>query len=127
MTNSEKLINWVAEQHGDQLIKKTRLPYLNHLTAVGNLSESFVRLGFEIGLCHDLLEDTSASDESLFNALQNFGYSLDDTNRIVDCVKELTDVFSKNQFPELSKKERKKRESERLVSISPTSQTVKYA
>jgi len=127
MIKTEQLINWVAEQHGGQIIKKTKLPYFTHLLTVASTSKPFVKFGFEIGLCHDLLEDTDTSIELLFNTLQSFGYSFDDANEITICVKELTDVYTKNDFPFLSKKARKKRENRRLVSISPTAQTVKYA
>jgi len=127
MTSAEKLTDWVAEQHGGQLIRKSGLPYFTHLLTVAYMSKAFVKFGFEIGLCHDLLEDTATGIESLFNALQGFGYSFAAANEITFCVKELTDFFNKNDFPALSKKERKKREEGRLISISPTSQTVKYA
>jgi len=127
MTKTERLISWVAEQHGGQIIRKTKLPYFTHLLSVASTSKPFVKFGFEIGLCHDLLEDTNTSIELLFNTLQSFGYSFDDANEITVCVKELTDVYTKNDFPFLSKKARKRREDKRLISISPTAQTVKYA
>ncbi|KQR72672.1 hypothetical protein [Pedobacter sp. Leaf176] len=127
MTKTDRLIRWVAEQHEGQIIKKTNLPYVTHLLTVASISKPFIKFGFEIGLCHDLLEDTDTSIELLFNMLQNFGYSFDDANEITMCVKELTDVYTKNDFPFLSKKARKKREDKRLILISPTAQTVKYA
>lgn len=85
------------------------------------------RLGYEIGLCHDLLEDTDTRPEELRESLLSFGYSEEEAAHITGCVLELTDVFTAAAFPDLSKKKRKKKESARLVGISADAQTVKYA
>ncbi|WP_428327980.1 hypothetical protein [Mucilaginibacter sp.] len=90
-------------------------------------AEKAMALGYEIGLCHDLLEDTGTTATGLRDALQNFGYTESDSVHITAAVVELTDVFTRGAYPELSKASRKEREAERLTMISPMAQTVKYA
>ena len=75
MTPEENLVNWVAVQHHGQLIKRTIEPYFNHVLTVANMAKPAVALGFEIGLCHDLLEDTDTTEEELPGTLTSFGYS----------------------------------------------------
>ncbi|KQS36321.1 hypothetical protein ASG14_12945 [Pedobacter sp. Leaf194] len=125
--SEEKLAKWVAQKHNGQLIKQTGLPYFSHLLNVANTSKIFSAFGFEIGLCHDLLEDTQTTFRELIDALKKSGYDDAVANHIGKCVTELTDVYGKRDFPAFSKKERKKREARRLLTISPDAQTVKYA
>lgn len=126
MIAAEKLADWVGVKHSGQLIRRTKKPYVDHLIAVAEMAKSAVAFGYEIGLCHDLLEDTEVSEEELRRALISFDYTIIDADLITTCVKELTDVFTAAAYPDWSKPERKAREAERLVSISPTAQTVKY-
>lgn len=109
MIAAEKLAHWVGGKHSGQLIKCTEKPYFNHLIAVAEMAKPVVALGYEIGLCHDLLEDTDVSEEELHSALISFGYTIIDANLITTCVKELTDVFTAAAFPDWSKAERKTR------------------
>jgi (p)ppGpp synthase/HD superfamily hydrolase len=122
-----KLVAWVKTKHDGQLIKKTIEPYYNHLIFVAETVRKATPLGFEIGLCHDLLEDTDTNEAELEKQLITFGYDLLDARFITYCVVELTDVFTKEAYPHLSKSSRKAKEADRLSMISPASQTVKYA
>lgn len=122
-----QLTAWVALKHQGQIIRRTTIPYFNHLTAVAEMAGPLEELGYETGLCHDLLEDTDTTSSELWNALLSFGYTEKQADKITSSVVELTDVFTAVAYPELSKKERKKKEADRLVSISATAQTVKYA
>ncbi|WP_158798983.1 hypothetical protein [Pedobacter sp. L105] len=127
MKPAKKLAEWVALKHNGQLIRKTKKPYFEHLAAVAKWSKAAVTWGYEIGLCHDLLEDTATTQGELLEALISLGYLESEANFITSCVVELTDVFTAAAYPDLSKVERKKRESARLLTISPAAQTVKYA
>lgn len=127
MGKKEELARWVAKRHDGQLIRRSGEPYINHLLAVAELSQPALELGYEIGLCHDVLEDTSTTPMQLLEALTSLGYQDNAANLIVSCVLELTDVFTVSAYPGLSKSERKEREVARLMHISPTAQTVKYA
>ncbi|UOE50991.1 hypothetical protein MTO98_07865 [Mucilaginibacter sp. SMC90] len=125
MNRAGKLLHWIGQRHEDQLIRRTAEPYINHLVAVAELA-SVSPLGYETGLCHDLFEETETTKNELHSALTGFGYKDQEANLIVDCCIELTDVFTKKNYPDLKKKKRKKKEAERLATISPVSQTVKY-
>ncbi|WCT13765.1 hypothetical protein [Mucilaginibacter jinjuensis] len=126
MTGRKKLITWVEQQHKGQLIRKTTLPYVHHLKAVAEMAD-VAPLGYEIGLCHDLLEDTTVTTDALRQALLKCGYSEAETLVIVNGVVDLTNVFTKKAYPEWKKPVRKNKEAERLATISPLAQTVKYA
>ncbi len=126
MTRREKLFAWVRDQHHGQLIKKTTEPYINHLKAVAEMA-GIVPSGYEAGLCHDLFEETNIDAEQLLTALKEFGYNNEEANTITNCISELTDVYTKKAYPDWSKTTRKKYEAERLATISPTAQTIKYA
>lgn len=123
----EALFEFVKEQHGDQLRKYNDIPYWHHLLSVAKLTRHYLDEGTEIALCHDPLEDTTCTDERLFKELVRVDYSQSEAGVITEGVIELTDVFIKENYPELNRRERKKREAERLGNISPLSQSVKYA
>lgn len=125
MNRANKLLNWIKQQHKGQLIRRTAEPYINHLVAVAELA-SVSPLGYEAGLCHDLFEETETTKNELSLALTGLGYAEQEADLIVNCSIELTDVFTKKNYPDLKKKIRKKMEAERLATISPVSQTVKY-
>jgi (p)ppGpp synthase/HD superfamily hydrolase len=122
-----QLANWVRLKHKGQLIRRTNEPYVNHLIAVAEMAAPATRFGYEVGLCHDLLEKTATPDNEFREALFDFGYTADEASEIVHQVIELTDVFTKASYPQLSKAERKAREEQRLATISPGAQTVKFA
>ena len=122
-----QLKQWVSLQHQGQLIRGTNKPYVEHLFAVAEMARSVVTLGYEIGLCHDLLEDTDVTQSELLAALLGFGYGHEEAYAITSCVVELTDVYTSGDYPELSKSARKLLENKRLLTISPAAQTVKYA
>jgi hypothetical protein len=126
MNSTDKLLNWIKQRHEGQLIRRTTEPYINHLVVVAELA-SVSPLGYEVGLCHDLFEETETTKNELHSALTGFGYKDQEADLIVNCSIELTDVFTKKNYPDLKKKNRKKKEAERLATISPVSQTVKYA
>jgi (p)ppGpp synthase/HD superfamily hydrolase len=109
------------------VIKKTSEPYFNHLAAVADMAAGVVDFGYEIGLCHDLLEDTATTATELLDTLVRFGYKEADAELITSCVVELTDVYTKPAYPGIGKTDRKRMEAARLPTISPAAQTVKYA
>lgn len=127
MTPLSLLKDWVALRHEGQIIRRTGEPYFDHLLAVAAMSGTGARCGYEIGLCHDLLEKTTTTEEELPGVLTGFGYKASDADFITFCVVELTDVFTAEHYPSLSKIERKQLEANRLAAVSPAAQTVKYA
>lgn len=128
----ELLFDWVKIQHGDQQRKYTLDPYWHHLLSVATivfngLEGKNPRNEVEIAICHDLLEDTSATKEQLEAKLLECRYRQTEIYRIVSGVVDLTDEFTHEKYPDLNRSERKRREANRLAGIQPHSQTVKYA
>lgn len=123
--NRDKLIQFVKEWHGDQKRKYTGAPYFNHLLAVANAAEKTgVNYGWEIGLFHDILEDTKCTTKDLYFHLGKY-YPASDARLICDHVEDLTDVFSTEAFPYLNRSIRKQCEALRLHTIDRTSQIIK--
>ncbi len=115
--------------HRNQKRKYSKEPYVNHLAAVANTIWTFTRSSplVAVALCHDLFEDTDCEEEVLRKALQEAGYTSEEVGYIIRLVWHLTDQFTKEDFPELNRKERMALEVERLSTIHPDAQTVKYA
>jgi (p)ppGpp synthase/HD superfamily hydrolase len=126
MSKREKLLIWVEQQHKGQFIRKTNTPYVHHLISVANMAD-VVHLGYEVGLCHDLLEKSKTSISYLRETLIKLDYEKQVESRIVDSIIELTNVYTKNDYPVLRKSIRKKKEADRMAAISPLAQPVKYA
>lgn len=120
------VLAFVALKHVEQKRKYTNEPYLFHLIAVAKMADEKCRFGYEIGLCHDLFEDTDCTTAQLHLSLKRFGYNNSDRNFILDAVIELTDVYISEDFPQLNRAKRKALESDRLHKISYEAQTVKY-
>lgn len=123
----KKLLDFVKKYHGDQKRKYTGDPYWTHPLAVAQRVDSIGPYLFEVGLCHDLLEDTDCDQDMLYVELTNIGYERLVVEDICGLVFELTDRFTKENYPDLSRKERKKKEVLRMSTISSVAQTVKYA
>ena len=126
----EKLIDMVIYYHRNQKRKYTEEPYSIHPQSVANIVAEFVDkypLIREVAYCHDLIEDTEMTSTLLYNELLSFGYSELEAELITDYTNELTDEFTKENYPNLNRKTRKDFEADRLSRISPLSQTVKYA
>jgi (p)ppGpp synthase/HD superfamily hydrolase len=125
-TPQQHLYCFITLKHFEQKRKYTGEPYFQHLLAVAKMTENAAIHGYEIGLCHDLLEDTDCTDFELMDALAIFGYSADANRSIVNGVIELTDVYTHEAYPHLNRAMRKELEAERLWTISKNSQTIKY-
>lgn len=125
--NRDKLIEFVKGWHGDQKRKYTNDPYFIHLEAVANTAEKTgVNYGWEIGVCHDLFEDTKCTWPCLYNFLTDtVGLSATGSIDICDGVQDLTDVFTAEAYPYLNRVIRKQCEALRLGAISRTSQIIK--
>lgn len=127
-TDSRTLLEaWVAVQYEGHRIPVSGKPYMDHVLFVAEMTGRFLPLGYEAGLCHDLIEDTEIKEVELLKAFLEFDYSPKESRTIIHIVDELTDVYTKKSYPGWKKKERKRKEAERLLTISPAAQTVKYA
>jgi len=128
ITRRKKLIEFVTKSHDKQLRKYTHEPYVNHVIRVAELTSVVADIStfaYEIALCHDLIEDTHVTTTKLIQTLVKYEYDLVDALFISDHVIELTDYYTKSNFPFLTRKSRKDKEAIRLSCISDLSQTVK--
>lgn len=133
MSREQELYEFVKEAHAGQK-RIGGEDYIHHLERVAESSMG-LQLGFEVGLCHDLLEDTNVTVDDLAKALSRIGYtkSLSDfgwlntfeLDVIVSSVIELTDEFTRDAYPNLKRRHRKTLESKRLSDCSYLAQSVK--
>ena len=114
--------------HGEQKRKYSGEPYVTHTIRVAKIVEDHGGDDNMIyaALLHDVLEDTETTELELFSMLSTIIGNTDsiDTLRLV---KELTDVFTTEEYPKINRSGRKEMESFRLGKVSPRSQTIKYA
>lgn len=120
------LLAFCAIKHQPQKRKYTNEPYISHCRAVADMADSKAIFGYEVGLCHDLFEDTDCYYNELFTFLEKIGYKNEDALFICDRVQDLTDVFTSENYPHLNRAARKTQESTRLHQIHAVAQTVKY-
>lgn len=123
----EQFLDFVKDEHGDQVRKYTGEPYWYHVFEVAKIVSKYEDGAIEIALGHDLLEDTNCTESKLESQLLSLGYDLLNTDFIVQGIIDLTDVYTPEDFPDLNRANRKAFEAERLSSINPLSQSIKYA
>lgn len=127
--NQAAFLKFVQVRHGEQVRKYTGEPYWTHVVCVAEiLSEVTDQEGLiEVALGHDLVEDTDTTLEDITAVLKDIGYS-DELNQFICAgIYHLTDVYTKESYPNFNRKLRKALEAKRLGNIPPVYQTVKYA
>jgi guanosine-3',5'-bis(diphosphate) 3'-pyrophosphohydrolase len=118
MTRIEAAIIFATEAHRGQLRKDGVTPYIVHPLGV---AESVRRAGgseaqYIAALLHDTVEDC---DVHLGDISINFGAE------VAVLVASLTNVYTKEAFPDLNREARKKLEDERIAKISDEAKLVK--
>tara|TARA_R110000751_G_scaffold92475_1_gene180964 strand:- start:5333 stop:5896 length:564 start_codon:yes stop_codon:yes gene_type:complete len=128
MENKQILLTqYVSDKFSNIKRKFTLNPYLDHLKSVASKSDSFELIaGYEIGLLHDLYEDTDTQPDECIEALCNMGYNKYHALYISNSVLELTNPYTRKNKPLLSSSKRDKLLLNFLENISPNSQSVKY-
>jgi len=124
-----ELFDFVKQHHYNQQRKYTGEPYFAHLLRVVQILSRYPLTNFEleIGLCHDLVERTLCTKQELILKLKEIGYDLFPRNKIAKGVSDMTDIYTEQFYPQLSRAERKEKEAERLLESEFFSQNVKYA
>lgn len=116
----KEALAFASRAHGDQKRKYTQEPYIEHSKRVAELVRTVPHN--EAMICaaylHDVVEDTPVSREEIE---RNFG------KEVAKLVHELTDEFIKEDYPDLNRKARKKRETKRQSGMSPEAKTIKLA
>ena len=114
--------------HGKQVRKYSGERYIVHpvrvMETVRQFNDDVAVLS--AALLHDVLEDTPVTAHELKSALVGV-MDVRDAQRTLRFVIELTDIFIKKDFPRMNRTVRKQKEAERLSSVSPEAQTIKYA
>ncbi len=114
--------------HGDQKRKYSGDPYYTHLFRVSDTVREYGGDDSMImaALLHDVIEDTPTTDEELILELETI-VDPQMARDIANLVVELTDVYTKENFPDLNRRARKEMEAKRLGEVSSRAQTIKYA
>ncbi len=124
----QKVKELATKLHGDQKRKYTGEDYVNHTFSVADIvkehggDDNMVMAA----ILHDVLEDTNTSKEELLHLMMAI-VEPNDAMDIVRLVKELTDVYTHEDYPDINRRGRKELEAIRMGKISPRAQTIKYA
>ncbi|HTM65727.1 MAG TPA: HD domain-containing protein [Flavipsychrobacter sp.] len=114
--------------HGEQQRRYTKERYIVHPVRIMELCSEYTedKSILSAALLHDVLEDTPVTKEELqqfLNGLMNEHKA----NKTVRLVVELTDVYTKTNYPQWNRDTRKAKEASRIEKTSGASQTIKYA
>jgi (p)ppGpp synthase/HD superfamily hydrolase len=124
----EKIREFADEAHGDQKRKYSGDRYIVHPIRVMEICSQYTQnhIILAAALLHDVLEDTPVTKLKMKLFLETI-MSVEDADKTIKLVAALTDVYTKEKFPLLNRKNRRYKESERLHNIPADAQTVKYA
>lgn len=125
----EQLVKEFAElAHKGQKRKYTNDDYIIHPIEVAEMVKA---KGGDISmvyasLLHDVLEDTQVTHEQM-RAFLHTHLSMEGAEDVLSLVVELTDVYTKENFPDLNRKGRKTLEAMRLAQVSSRAKRIKIA
>lgn len=124
----EEITDFATMAHAGQVRKYAQEPYIKHPIRVMQQCRLYVKdmPVAAAALLHDVLEDTAVSKDELSAFLHRTLQPTEAQHSIL-LVEQLTDVFTKNDYPHLNRRQRKNKEYDRLASIHEDAQTIKYA
>lgn len=124
----EKIRAYADAAHGEQLRKYTPERYIVHPVRVMETCARYSsdQPSLAAALLHDVLEDTPVKADEMLQFLQTV-MSAVAAERTLQLVVELTDVYTKEAYPQWNRRMRKELERERMARISADAQTIKYA
>lgn len=123
-----KIQQFADSAHGEQMRKYSDERYIVHPIRVMETCSAYtdkIQI-LAAALLHDVLEDTPVTEMELLLFLE----TLMDKNVAAQTLKlvvELTDVYTKEAYPHLNRKQRKEKETLRIEQTSADAQTIKYA
>ena len=123
-----KVAVFAANAHAGQKCKYTNEPYIEHPVRVMYIcmAQNTPMTVLYAALLHDVLKNTKITEDELRKYLRGlFGH--EDANEILNLVLQLTDIYTKEHYPYWNRRIRKSAELERLKTISPDAQSIKYA
>ena len=114
--------------HGEQKRKYSNERYIVHPVRVLEICAAYTNKTAVLAaaLLHDVLEDTPVTEVELLSFLKTV-MNRDDAEQTLKLVVELTDVYTKEAYPHLNRKQRKEKETIRIEQTSKDAQTIKYA
>lgn len=127
MSLYEKAKQFAIEAHTSigQVSKNVGTPYHLHVLAVAELvsTKTSDEEVLASACLHDILEDVAPQmpQYGAETIRREFG------DRVLGIVLELTDVFTKENYPEFNRKKRKQMEAERLAQTSEEAKLIKRA
>ena len=118
----QQVKDFADRAHGEQMRRYSADRYIVHPERVMNIVSKY---NTEIpvlaaALLHDVLKDTETTAEEINDFLQTL-MSSEDAARTIKLVRELTDVYTKNAYPQWNRRKRKLREADRLEKSKPRS------
>lgn len=124
----QSIEEFARQAHGDQQRKFEPGPYVIHLIRVRDLCQEYTsdRAILSAALLHDVLEDTEVKGDQLLQFLLGVAEQ-QLAERTLQFVIDLTDVYTRFNYPQWNRRKRKKMEADRLSLVSPEAQTIKYA
>lgn len=124
----EKVKDFADKAHGEQKRKYSSERYIVHPERVMKHCKQHTSSlpVLAAALLHDVLEDTPVKQKELQQFLCSV-MSKEDAAKTTQLVEELTDVYTKTNYPRLNRRKRKQKEAGRIEKTSPESQTIKYA
>jgi len=124
----EKVKQYADEAHGSQMRKYTHQRYIVHPIEVMEICREYTSdlCILSAALLHDVLEDTPVTPADLEAFLLTI-MNATDAKRTTDLTVELTDVYTKEAYPQYNRRVRKDKEHVRGAATSPAAQTIKYA
>ncbi|KAA2243109.1 bifunctional (p)ppGpp synthetase/guanosine-3',5'-bis(diphosphate) 3'-pyrophosphohydrolase [Chitinophaga agrisoli] len=124
----EQIRDFADQAHGAQTRKYTPDRYIVHPVRVMQMCREYTSdvTMLAAALLHDVLEDTPVTAQALYQFLLTM---MDETQagRTLQLVLDLTDIYTKKNYPRWSRPQRKKQEAKRLATALPDAQTIKYA
>jgi (p)ppGpp synthase/HD superfamily hydrolase len=124
-----KQIEVYADQaHGNQMRKYSNDRYIVHPVRVMKTCAQYTTKTemLAAALLHDVLEDTTVTEKDMLLFLETL-MDKHQAEQTLKLVIELTDVYTKKAYPNLNRKQRKEKETQRIAQTSADSQTIKYA
>jgi guanosine-3',5'-bis(diphosphate) 3'-pyrophosphohydrolase len=124
----EQVIAFADRAHGEQKRKYSNERYIVHPIRVMQTCQEYTDdiCILSAAILHDVLEDTAVCEEEIRLFLDGL-LSPHQTIRTLRLVVELTDIYTKKNYPSLNRRARKIKEAQRLTGIGADAQTIKYA
>jgi (p)ppGpp synthase/HD superfamily hydrolase len=124
----EKIKDFADKAHGDQQRKYSPEKYIAHPARVMEICQRITSdyCVLAASLLHDVVEDTNLTKDDILRFLTTV-MNEKEARRTTQLVTELTDVYTKSDYPSWNRRKRKSKEVARLTKISREAQTIKYA